>query len=1435
MAALLTLRSALPPPPLLLLLSRRLRRLSPTVRGAASAGPSAGPSPRPRPGLLTRSPPTRTTPPPSGSGTRIRSLNTNVGRFALAAQQDSFTKDETVPSIRAKQSEHFDWALNKLDSSVRRTGRITKTLLQKIFHDTCRSGHPSSNQALLLLRSCGSLLPEVQLSERTALAHRIWEKLQELGAVYDVSHYNALLKVYLQNEHQFSPTEFLAKMESANVQPNRVTFQRLIAAYCSHGDIEGASKILGFMKSKDLPITEVVFNSLVTGHAKAGDLQSAEGVLTVMADAGIEPGPDTYVALLNVYADKGDIDKINQTLEKVEKTDASLMDRDLMQIIFSLAKSGYPQYVQNIVERMRHDRGYIPDAMNLCLSLITHGLEDTAFQVLKTFPTFQTDSQNGDSFSLGNFFIRHCINSDKPLDKVQQFCEGLKEANLHLAPFQFALHCALEAKKTGISIELMKIIQKENLPIRPHYFWPLLAAHQKEKNVQGTLQVLNAMQELGVEPDVETYTNYVLGSFDSIDMARTQLEENGCPINKVGFYASELRAESVNGRLDNVYSMLSSPHNPAVDLNSFRGALILGFKRSGDINLLCMITELLYKDERYCQNPPGPTETIGYFLYNLIDNMSDSEVQAKEEHLRQYFHQLKKMGIVIPVNIYRGIRNVLDSYHMPELIKDILLLVDEQDKLTATDLPKGSEAKISALEENMAQLKAENQPVGELLKQLIQMLCSTENMQKALEVKAQYESDMVIGGYAALINLCCRHDNAEEALNLKQEVNRKDSSLALDVNKYLALVKVLSKHGKLEDAINILKEIKEKEVDLRDMTTASLFHILNAAAMRGDKAAVTQLHEAIINLGFAKPTSNLCSPLITVDLEKGDFSSALDGVIDCFKKYNQMPRLHDVLCRLVDQGDTGLLQKAMDFVNQERGEMTMLYDLFFAFLQTGKYKEARKIIETPGLRSRPGRLQWFADKCTAMNQVEALENMVQMTEKLFECDRDQMYFYLLRFFKENNDWRKADATWTKMQEENVIPRERTLRLLAEILKSNGQEVPFEVPETWYEEAVTFTSPAPPASNRNRADFTPSDLEHRIHVLCKKNSVREAHQVFLEAEKKGLVLSLSAYSALLKTLLSDGLLEEAMNVKSIVETRIKGFTLNDAANSLLIITQVRRDNLKEAKTTLTEMLKAGQVPSQLSVTRLVQAFGSKGDVDHINFLERTMQDLGQSIHLSKMLFINNLLLAHIKNNNIDAAVEYVEPLYMPGENHPQQVTSMAYVFRRILEEKCEDAVDKLNVMAERLANHFGVYGPITDLFLQFLDIGRTEDARLLLERCPGIAEQKKNLISYMAKTSQKPRQVQKIKGLFDLVKDFSEKETVYSYLMKCHAIDNDVASAKALYEKVKEENVVPDELFLKRFALLLRGANEPIPFSEPPESFKFYADKLKREKNEQTTV
>ncbi|XP_069464560.1 leucine-rich PPR motif-containing protein, mitochondrial [Ambystoma mexicanum] len=1351
-------------------------------------------------------------------------------RLCTVAQQTGSTSEEPSPAIRAKQAQHFDWALNKLDTSVRRTGRITKTLLLKIFQDTCRTGYPSSNQALLLLRSCGSLLPELQFSERTKLAHNIWDKLHNLGAVYDVSHYNALLKVYLQNEHPFSPTDFLAKMEAAKVFPNRVTYQRLIAVYCNEGDIEGASKILGFMKNKDLPITEAVFNTLVTGHAKSGDMENAENILTVMRGAGVEPGPDTFVALLNAYAEKGDIDSIKQTLAKLEKAEGNLTDRDLMQIIWSLSKAGYPQYVLEIVERMRYDRGYVPDAMNLCLSLVTQGMEDTAFQILKSFPTFSSDGLNGDSSQHGNFFLRHCVNMDVPAGKLKQFCDGLRDANLHSSALQFTLYCALDLKKTALALELMKIMKEEGLPLRPHYSWPLLVQYLKEKNVEGTIEVMKTLQELGVEPDVETYTDYVVNVFDDVHSARTMLQENGCITDPSGFKIAELRTEAQNGRLDNVLTLLSSPSVSPLDLNSFRATLVSGFKRFTDVEQMAKITELLYKNECYSQAHSGPNEAVGYFLYHLIDSLSDSEVQAKEERLRQYFHQLRKMNIVIPANIYRGIRNLLDAYHVPELIKDVLMLVDVEGKQLHSDIPKTLELKASDLEEKVEELKADNKPIADVLKQLIFVLCNDENLQKALEVKAKYETDMVVGGYAALINACCRYDNVDEALNLRQELQRKDSSIALDTNKYLSLVKVCAKHGRLDDAISILKEMKEKDVLIKDTNVTSFFHVLNAVAMRGEVETVNRLLEAIVTLGLAKPVSNICSPVVTVHLEKDDAPAALEASIECFKKYNCLPRLHDVLCKLVERGDTDLLQKAMDFVSQERGEMTMMYDLFFAFLQTSKYKEAKKIIETPGLRARSGRLQWFAEKCIAGNQMETLENLVEMTRKLFECDRDEMYFYLLKLCKENNDWKKADAVWTKMQEENLIPRERTLKLLANIFKSNGQDVPFDVPENWYEGAVMTRDSSPSIS------FEADGLsQNKIFALCKRNHSKEAYHLVLQAEKVGSTFNSSVYSSLIKSLLSEGYLEEAMKVKTSAETHIKGFTLNDAANSLLIITQVRRDYLKDALSTLKTMLESDMVPTPLAVTRLVQALAMKGDMENIQAVEKMMTSIGKSIRLSQMLFINNKVLTHVKNDNLEAAVEYIEPLLIPGAqttNGP--VSSISYVFQKLLQEKVEPALEKLSAMAERLANQFAVYRPVTDLFLQYLDAGRVDDARFLLQRCSAIAEQKAVLVAYITRTGQTSGQSWKITSLLDLIPDFTEKDVAYTYLMKCLALEKDVASAKALYEKMKAEELQTDELFLKRFAVLLKDAGETVPFLEPPESFKFYADKLRREKQEHSS-
>lgn len=67
----------------------------------------------------------------------------------------------------------------------------------------------------------GELVPEELPEQRTLLVQKIWNILTEKGIPMDISHYNALLRVYLENEHPFSPAQFLEELERKGLQPNR--------------------------------------------------------------------------------------------------------------------------------------------------------------------------------------------------------------------------------------------------------------------------------------------------------------------------------------------------------------------------------------------------------------------------------------------------------------------------------------------------------------------------------------------------------------------------------------------------------------------------------------------------------------------------------------------------------------------------------------------------------------------------------------------------------------------------------------------------------------------------------------------------------------------------------------------------------------------------------------------------------------------------------------------------------------------------------------------------------------------------------------------------------------------------------------------------------------------------------------------------------------
>lgn len=68
--------------------------------------------------------------------------------------------------------------------------------------------------------------------------------------------------------------------------------------------------------------------------------------------------------------------------------------------------------------------------------------------------------------------------------------------------------------------------------------------------------------------------------------------------------------------------------------------------------------------------------------------------------------------------------------------------------------------------------------------------------------------------------------------------------------------------------MDILKEMKEKDVVLNDNNITMLFHTLNTVVSKGGAPTIKRLQDTIFTLGLAKPTANLCSPLVTAYLNR---------------------------------------------------------------------------------------------------------------------------------------------------------------------------------------------------------------------------------------------------------------------------------------------------------------------------------------------------------------------------------------------------------------------------------------------------------------------------------------------------------------------------------------------------------------------------------------
>ncbi|XP_064624156.1 leucine-rich PPR motif-containing protein, mitochondrial-like [Lineus longissimus] len=1008
------------------------------------------------------------------------------------------TNQHTPRPSLASLPGNVDDALNMIDREVRRVGRIRKDVVMKTYQLLQKSGHVTEHQSLLILRCFGSVMVDEHPEVRTKQAEEVWSGLKELGVKYGVKHYNALLGIYLQNEYKFSPSEFLGKMELEGIAPMRLTYQRLVAGYCQSGDIAGASRVLEHMKTSNLPINETVFNSLIVGHMRAGDEESATGILKIMRESGVPPSGDTYTTLMIEFGRKGDIENIEKISAEAIESQVAIYPSNHLDVVQVLCSSGYSQHFDKVLDLCPKSNmaWYNQDCMNAVLQAVARGHDDVAHKLFLSMqhPTLMDEAEK----TFGRFLLKAMIKHDRPLERVVSVLNDLTSRGLNTDRLDFIAQWALVYEKPEYALESFDKMVNEGLPLRTHYFWPVFIAYKNAKNAEGIYRAVQTMeQKVSKSFDfLTTLHEYVVPSLleigEDIDSIVEKLGSAGIAAGDVNF-ASMLgllksgKAEEVvtfaKGRDVRFYHALLRPY------------LLDQFKNTRDSDAAVQLLELA-QDGAFMSRDFRVTDLATTFLFKVMD-MYSGDTDRLEAVIQSMVD--KKLGVTESERLTERLTALGVSLKLIEQLVAVKVTVpviaraERRQPFEQTMLGSKSMEELEAL---LQESRASDANIRGPLRWLLEKHCLAGNVAKADEIKTEldglgfiYTPDII----RALMFLATRHkQDLTEALKYKEMLENDFDHFRAYGSEIINLAALYAKQGNVEAAVSSLRDyhaknqsyMKEKDMAESYVHDDHCIRLIENCQAAGQMEAPVELMKTLFECGYIKTGCySLLQAYVKGYLDKDDIDGAVQAVTYCNKQYRRTPRVEDIFKRLIEKESPEKLQEVMDIASSSLGEMQALHHLFFSFVECGKESQARRILETPGMRAMMDVIDSYGNQLINRKKIKELESLVNVTKGLFSLDREHLLFLLIKGYCVENDMDKALNVLSVMEEENLNPRGRTLRYLGKTLMSKGKEVPFEIPDI-----PPMTSQSIQEKPRQRPDVNQPNLPIRTNLTPTEKEV-----------------------------------------------------------------------------------------------------------------------------------------------------------------------------------------------------------------------------------------------------------------------------------------------------------------------------------------------------------
>lgn len=124
--------------------------------------------------------------------------------------------------------------------------------------------------AAILMRFCGKLMHDTPPKVRESLTGTLWKTIKEKDVTLNISHFNSLIRVLNENNTVSDPQKILEEISAAGLEPDRVTYRRLIHQYCIQANSDGAmTLLLKFMSSNSIEPSGVSYAVAVMALVKS--------------------------------------------------------------------------------------------------------------------------------------------------------------------------------------------------------------------------------------------------------------------------------------------------------------------------------------------------------------------------------------------------------------------------------------------------------------------------------------------------------------------------------------------------------------------------------------------------------------------------------------------------------------------------------------------------------------------------------------------------------------------------------------------------------------------------------------------------------------------------------------------------------------------------------------------------------------------------------------------------------------------------------------------------------------------------------------------------------------------------------------------------------------------------------------------------------------